>query len=34
MAYADLKNEKAQKMPEDLKSRLRRSNIYGASDET
>jgi len=30
MAYADLKNEKSQKIPEDLKSRLRKSNIYGA----
>ena len=34
MAYADLKNEKAQKIPEDLKFKLRESNIYGASDET
>ena len=33
MAYADLKNEKAQKISKDLKSRLRESKVYGASDE-
>lgn len=33
LAYADLKNKKSTEIPEDLKSRIRKSTVYGASDE-